>query len=133
MSTELKPIKMWGKAGPNPSKVNIVLLELGVPYELVDVPFTDVKNPEYVKINPNGRLPAIHDPNTNTTLWESGAIIEYLIEKYDTKNKFSFAAGTQEYHLSKQWLFYQATGQGPYFGQAVWYVQPSFHSLEVLD
>ncbi|EHL02127.1 Glutathione S-transferase (GST), C-terminal [Glarea lozoyensis ATCC 20868] len=121
MSTEIKPIKMWGKAGPNPSKVHIILLELGIPHELIDVPFSDVKSPEYVKVNPNGRLPTIHDPNTNITLWESGAIIEYLIERYDTKHTLSFLAGTLEYYHAKQWLFYQVTGQGPYFGQAVWF------------
>ncbi|KAK3395243.1 glutathione S-transferase [Podospora didyma] len=118
-SSSLKPVKLWGKDSTNPKKVAIILEELGVPVEFIDVPFSDVKKPEYVAINPNGRLPSIHDPNTDLTLWESGAILEYLIEKYDTGNKLSFAPGTKEYYLAKQWLFFQTTGQGPYYGQAV--------------
>lgn len=76
MSSTLKPIKLWGRAGLNPSKVKIILEELSLPYEAISVPLATVKNPEYVAINPNGRLPAIYDPNTDLTLWESGAIIE---------------------------------------------------------
>lgn len=48
----------------------MLLEELGLPYKLTKLEFTEVKNPEYVKINPNGRLPAIKDPNTGITLWE---------------------------------------------------------------
>ncbi|KAK3332752.1 glutathione S-transferase [Cercophora scortea] len=117
----LQPIKVWGRIGPNPPKVAILLEELSLPYEIVDVAFSEVKSPEYVAVNPNGRLPAIHDPNTNLTLWESGAILEYLIERYDTQHKLSFAPGSNESYLAKQWLFFQTTGQGPYYGQAVWF------------
>lgn len=129
MSSSLKPIKAYGKAGPNPPKVLMVLEELGLPYEIVDVPFSDVKGPAYIAVNPNGRLPAIQDPNTGLTLWESGAILEYLVEKYDTKNLISFPAGSSEAYLAKQWLFFQVTGQGPYFGQAVWFTK--FHSEQL--
>lgn len=126
MSSQLKPIKLWGRSGLNPSKVRIILEELDLPYEAISVPLVDVKKPEYVAINPNGRLPAIYDPNTGITLWESGAILEYLIEVYDKKYQLSFAAGTPEYFLAKQWLFFQTTGQGPYYGQASWFKM--FHS-----
>ncbi|KAK9345650.1 glutathione S-transferase Ure2-like protein [Lipomyces starkeyi] len=118
MWSQIKPIKVWGKGGPNPPKVAIVLEELGLPYEAVAIQFADVKKPDYLAINPNGRLPAIYDPNTDLTLWESGAIIEYLIERYDTTHKLSFAPGTAESYHAKQWLFFQTTGQGPYYGQA---------------
>jgi len=123
MSSQIKPIKVWGKAGPNPPKVAIVLEELGVPYEIDAIAISDVKNPDYVAINPNGRVPAIYDPNTDLTLWESGAIVEYLIERYDTTHKLSFAPGTAESYLAKQWLFFQTTGQGPYYGQAIWFTK----------
>jgi glutathione S-transferase len=110
MPSQIKPIKVWGKGGPNPPKIAIVLEELGLPYETVAIPLTDVKKPDYLAINPNGRLPAIYDPNTDLTLWESGAIIEYLIERYDTTHKLSFAPGTAETYHAKQWLFFQTTG-----------------------
>jgi glutathione S-transferase len=129
MSTEIKPIKVWGKGGPNPPKVAMILEELGVPYETIAIPFSDVKKPEFLAINPNGRVPAIHDPNTDLTLWESGAIVEYLIERYDTQHKISFAPGTAESYHAKQWLFFQVSGQGPYFGQAVWFKK--FHAEQI--
>ena len=121
MSSNLNPIKVLGKGGPNPPKVAIILEELGLPYEVVVIPLSDIKKPEYTTINPNGRLPSIQDPNTGITLWESGAIIEYLIEKYDKEHRLSFAAGSPEFYHAKQWLFFQATGQAPYFGQAAWF------------
>ncbi|KAF2205773.1 thioredoxin-like protein [Delitschia confertaspora ATCC 74209] len=112
MSSQIKPIKVWGKGGPSPPRVRIFLEELGLPYEIVPWPLSKVKTPEYLAVNPNGRLPAIHDPNTDLTLWESGAILEYLVERYDTKNKISFLPGSNEYYLAKPWLFFQASGQG---------------------
>ena len=121
--SNLRPIKVYGKRGPNPPKVAIILDELNIPKEIDPVPFTEVKQPAYLAINPNGRLPAIYDPNTDLTLWESGAIVEYLVEKYDKDHKLSFAPGSKEAYLAKQWLYFQTTGQGPYFGQAVWFTR----------
>jgi glutathione S-transferase len=117
---DIKPLKIYGGVlGPNPSKVMIVLCALNIPYELINIMFKDVKGEEYVKLNPNGRLPTLEDPNTSMKIWESGAIIEYVIDKYDTDFKLSFKPGTEEYYLCKQWLHFQMSGQGPYFGQAV--------------
>ena len=121
MSSLIKPIKVWGQHGPNPAKVAIFLKELGLPHEITPTQYSEVKKPEYLAINPNGRIPAIHDPNTGITLWESGAIIEYLIERYDTKHRLSFAPGTPEAYHAKQWLYFQVSGQGPYYGQSVWF------------
>lgn len=125
MSSQTKPIKIYGKGGPNPLKIAIIFNELDIPYEIVSVPFSDVKKPEYVAINPNGRLPSIQDPNTGITLWESGAIIEYLIDHYDPGHKLSFSPGSAEWYHSKQWLHFQMSGQGPYFGQVIWFTK--FH------
>ena len=105
MSSPLKPIKVWGKEGPDPSKVAIFLLELGIPHETIPNQLHDAKKPGYLVVNPNGRLPAIQDPNTNITFWESGAIIENLIERYDTKGRLNFALGsTESYHEAVAFL-----------------------------
>ena len=53
---------------------------------------------------------------------ESNAIIEYIVEKYDTSNKLSFS-DFESKHQMRQWLYFQASGQGPYYGQAVWYIK----------
>jgi glutathione S-transferase len=60
----------------------------------------------------------MEDPNNDLIIWESGAIIQYLIEEYD-KNK-TLTYDTKEKHLVNQWLIFQVSGQGPYFGQAGW-------------
>lgn len=122
-NASLKPITIYGKGGPNPPKVLLLAEELQIPYTLTDIPFPDLKKPEFLKINPNGRMPAIHDPNTDLTLWESGAIVLYLIERYDVDRKFSFAPDSNDAQLARQWLFFQTTGQGPYYGQAVWFTK----------
>ncbi|PVI03880.1 glutathione S-transferase [Periconia macrospinosa] len=107
-------------SGPNPWKVVWIVEELGLPYVIESFSFEDVKQKPFTDINPNGRVPAIYDPNTDLTLWESGAIILYLIEQYDTPHKISYTT-LKERHLCNQWLAFQISGQGPYFGQAAWF------------
>ena len=63
---------------------------------------------------------AIKDPNTGITLWESGAIVSYLIDTYDKEHKLAYTT-TPEKYLLEQWSYFQASGQGPYFGQCAWY------------
>ena len=103
----------------------MVLEELEIPFKTIVVPKTDLKKPAYEKICANGRAPAISDPNEGIVLWESGVIIEYLVEKYDEHLRIGFARDTQEYYIAKQWLYFQVSGQGPYFGQAAWF--KNFH------
>lgn len=117
----MKPIILYShEIGPNPWKVALVLEELSLPYETRFIDFTAVKQEPYTLLNPNGRLPAIQDPNVGITLWESGAIIEYLVETYDKEHKISFDSVPEKY-LAKQWLFFQVSGQAPYYGQAGWF------------
>ncbi|KAF2154358.1 glutathione S-transferase [Myriangium duriaei CBS 260.36] len=116
-----KPILIHGHAGgPNPWKVVLLLEELKVPYELKYWQFPDLKKSEYEKLNINGRTPTIEDPNTGLTLWESGAILEYLIETYDKSHTFAYTSSPEKFYL-QQWLHFQMSGQGPYFGQKVWF------------
>ncbi|KAL4999868.1 glutathione S-transferase [Aspergillus recurvatus] len=103
-----------------PLTVVTVLNELGVPYNIHSFKFDDVKKPPFININPNGRVPAIVDPNTDVTLWESGAILQYLEEVYDTEKKLTYTS-LKEKHLLNQWLHFQMSGQGPYFGQCGWF------------
>lgn len=119
--SSIKPIQIWGKEGPNPLKVAMVVAELNLPHEIIPIAFDKVKEPDYLTINPNGRIPAIYDPNTGLTIWESGAIIEYLIDQYDKDQSLSYTSGTINAYHTKKWLYFQVSGQGPYFGQAVWF------------
>ncbi|KXJ94643.1 glutathione transferase 1 [Microdochium bolleyi] len=121
MSSAIQPIVLHGAPlGPNPSKIVMLFEELGLPYEHRHLDFSKVKQEPFLSLNPNGRLPAIEDPNTGITLWESGAIIEYIIETYDKDNKLSIATFPEKFHL-KQWLHFQMSGQGPYYGQYIWF------------
>ncbi|KAH8891517.1 glutathione S-transferase [Thozetella sp. PMI_491] len=124
-----KPIEVWGHWGaPNPWKVCMILEELGLPYTIHPMEFSEVKGEAYTKLNPNGRLPTIKDPNTGITLWESGAIILYLIDQYDKDALISYSS-TPEKYLAQQWLAFQISGQGPYFGQATWFAR--FHPEKI--
>lgn len=94
---------------------------------MVELP--DAKKESYTNINPNGRLPAIEDPNTGVKLWEvrareptcpgrfradtrqTGAIIFYLIDRYDKENKISYPAASLEYLECMQWLMFQVSGK----------------------
>lgn len=118
------------RAGPNGWKVVFVLEELGLTYESVylDIDKGEQKEPKHTQYNPNGRIPTLIDhKNGDFVLWESNAIIQYLSDKYDTEHKIS-VTGDDKYH-ELQWLYFQASGQGPYFGQAGWFL--IFHPEKV--
>ena len=80
-------LQLYSLPTPNGVKVSIMLEEIGLPYEvhLVDFNKDDQKTPEFLSLNPNGKIPAIIDPNgpggQPLGLFESGAILEYLAEK----------------------------------------------------
>ncbi|WYZ38319.1 hypothetical protein EsH8_III_000233 [Colletotrichum jinshuiense] len=121
----MQPIRVWmagpkESAGPNPWKVIFILEELGLPYELKVVHASTVKLPPLTDLNPNGRVPVIEDPNRDLVLWESGAVITYLVQEYDKDHTLTYAGGNEIHHLN-QWLYFQTSGQGPYYGQAAWF------------
>ncbi|KAI0699619.1 hypothetical protein C8T65DRAFT_728971 [Cerioporus squamosus] len=111
--------------GPNGWKVAFLLEELGLSYESIYLNFekNEQKRSPHVDYNPNGRIPTIIDhKNEDFVLWESNAILLYLVDKYDTEKRFT-VADEKEKHILNQWLFFQASGQGPYFGQASWFMR----------
>ncbi|KAI0371066.1 glutathione S-transferase C-terminal-like protein [Pilatotrama ljubarskyi] len=111
--------------GPNGWKVAFVLEELGLTYEskYLDFSKNEQKAPEHTALNPNGRIPTLVDhQNGDFAVWESNAILLYLQEKYDKENKLGVTNPNDKYTLL-QWLFFQASGQGPYFGQAFWFLK----------
>lgn len=118
-------ITLYGMGSPNVVKVYIALEELGLPYTVapVDV-FTGKQfNAEFMKLNPNAKVPVIVDdegPGGKTlTLFESGAILLYLAEK---TGKLLPAAMAAKYEAI-QWMMVQMTGVGPMFGQHVHFMR----------
>jgi glutathione S-transferase len=90
-----------------------LLEELGLPYELKAVPFTQdsLKSPEYLKLNPFGKVPALTDGDL--TMFESGAIVEYLLERYG-QGRLAPPVGSVERGAFLQWVhFAEATLMPP--------------------
>jgi len=104
---------------PNGRKVPILLAELGIPYELhlVDLGKDEQKRPEYLAINPNGKIPALVDDagpgGERVVLFESGAILEYLA----TRAGKLLPSDPQGRATVMSWLFWQVGGPGPNFGR----------------
>ncbi|WP_413291472.1 glutathione S-transferase N-terminal domain-containing protein [Bdellovibrio sp. HCB337] len=103
---------------PNGLKVHIMLEELGMKYELhmLDLKAMDQKQPDYLKINPNGRIPTIVDREGEygraIPVFESGAILNYLAEK---SHHFIGSNGFEKAQ-TMGWLMFQMSGIGPNFG-----------------
>jgi GSH-dependent disulfide-bond oxidoreductase len=112
-------LQLYSLPTPNGVKVSIMLEEIGLPYEphLVDFNKDDQKTPEFLSLNPNGKIPAIIDPNgpggKPLPLFESGAILQYLAEKTGKLLPQDEARRWQ----TIQWVHFQMGGIGPMFGQ----------------
>ena len=112
-------IQLYSLPTPNGVKVSIALEELGLPYEphLIDIGQNLTWTPEYLSLNPNGKIPAIIDPDgpggKPLGLFESGAILLYLADK---TGKLMPADPAQRYEAI-QWIFFQMGAVGPMFGQ----------------
>jgi GST-like protein len=112
-------IQLYSLPTPNGVKVSIMLEETGLPYEphLVDFGTNDQQTPEFLSLNPNGKIPAMIDPDgpggKPLGLFESGAILIYLADK---SGKFLPKDAAQRYQTI-QWLMFQMGGIGPMFGQ----------------
>lgn len=111
-------IKFYYHPSPNPAKVALCLEEMGLDYEMVPVDTRKGEqfDPAYVAINPNSKTPALTDEDTDTTLFDSNAILLYLGEK---TGRFMPADSLHARGEMFSWLMFVATGIGPYSGQAV--------------
>ena len=107
-------IELYTAATPNGHKISIALEELGLPYEVHALSFDrqEQKAPEFLRINPNGRIPAIVDDGF--AVFESGAILIYLAEKTGRL----LPSDPRGRSLAIQWLMFQTGGVGPMQGQA---------------
>lgn len=110
-------IDLYTAGTPNGYKVSILLEELEVPYQVhaIDITQNEQKDPAYVRLNPNARIPTIVDrDNEDFAVFESGAIMIYLAEKHDRL----LPAGVKRRSQVIQWLMFQMAGIGPMQGQA---------------
>lgn len=112
-------IQLYSLPTPNGVKVSIMLEETGLPYEphLVSFDTNDQKTPEYLSLNPNGKIPAVLDPRgpggKPLALFESGAILIYLADKSGLLMPHEPARRYE----TIQWLMFQMSAIGPMFGQ----------------
>jgi GSH-dependent disulfide-bond oxidoreductase len=112
-------IQLYSTPTPNGVKVSIMLEETGLPYEphFIDIGKNETWGPEFLALNPNGKIPAIIDPDgpggKPLGLFESGAILVYLAEK---TGKFLPNDPARRIE-TLQWVFFQMAALGPMFGQ----------------
>ena len=126
-------LQLYSLPTPNGVKVSIMLEEIGLPYEphLVDFGKNDQHTPEFLSLNPNGKIPAIIDPNgpegAPLGLFGSGAILLYLADK---TGKLVPAGAARRYETI-QWVFFQMAFIGPMFGQVGYFHK--FAGREIAD
>ncbi|CAI2931597.1 glutathione S-transferase N-terminal domain-containing protein [Aminobacter sp. P9b] len=112
-------IQLYSFPTPNGVKVSIALEELDLPYEAhaINIGKNESWTPEFLALNPNGKIPAIIDPNgpggKPIGLFESGAILLYLAEKTGRL----IPADRVRHYETVQWVFFQMASVGPMFGQ----------------
>ena len=112
-------LQLYSFPTPNGVKVSIMLEEIGLPYEAhtIKIGEDETWTPEFLSLNPNGKIPAILDPNGPDGkpfgLFESGAILQYLAEK---SGKLLPADPARRMETI-QWVYFRMAGLGPIFGQ----------------
>jgi GST-like protein len=117
-------IDLYAMGSPNVVKIYIALEEMGLPYTVhpVDVFAEGQFSAEFLELNPNAKVPVIVDsdgPGGKYTVFESGAILQYLADK---TGKFLAKDGAARYD-ALQWMMVQMTTLGPMFGQYVHFMR----------
>jgi glutathione S-transferase len=133
--TKSSDITLYTDQTPNGVKIPIALELLGLSYKVVhiDISTNKQKEPWFLEINPNGRIPAMTDSfygGGTICLFESGSILQYIVDEYDKGHKISFVHGTKEYYETNNWLFFQNAGLGPMQGQANHFVRYAPEKIE---
>ena len=94
-------ITLYTGQSPNGIKISIILAELNLPYTTrkIDMTTNEQKSDWFTAINPNGRIPALTDTHSDgkeIRVFESGSIMQYLVDRYDTEHKISYPHGSRE-------------------------------------
>jgi GST-like protein len=114
-------IDLYTWATPNGRKVSIMLEEVDLPYSVhaVDITKNEQFHPDFQKISPNNRIPAIFDRDNGQAMFESGAILMYLADKTGKL----WPKGGPAHWRTIEWLMWQMGGVGPMFGQVHHFVR----------
>lgn len=117
------PITLYTANTPNGLKISLYLREAGLAYEQVNVDLSagEQKQPEFLRRNPNGKIPVIVDHERGQTVFESGAILTYLAAKTGALQP----AEEADRLAVQQWLHFQIGGIGPMLGQLWWFLHGS--------
>ncbi|KAI5358188.1 Putative glutathione S-transferase, Thioredoxin-like superfamily, glutathione Transferase family [Septoria linicola] len=121
--SENPSITLYTAQTPNGIKISITLEVLGLPYNVhkLNIAENEQKTEWFRAINPNARIPAMRDTFTDEKeirLFESGSIMQYLVDRYNTEHRISYPRGTREWVETQNWLFFMNAGVGPMQGQA---------------
>jgi len=115
-------IDLYTAGTPNGHKISITLEELGLQYNVHKLEFSknQQKEPWFLEINPNGRIPALvdHTSGKPKRVFEGASMQLYLCGKYDKDHKISFPYDSDEYWETVEWLVWMQSGIGPIQGQA---------------
>jgi GST-like protein len=126
-------LQLYSLPTPNGVKISIALEEIGLAYEphAIDIGKNESWTPEFLSLNPNGKIPAIIDPDgpdgAPIGLFESGAILLYLAEKTGKL----LPAGAKGRYETIEWVFFQMASVGPMFGQVGYFYK--FAGKEIAD
>jgi GST-like protein len=111
----MTPIQLYTYQTPNGHKASIMFEEIGLPYvvRVVDIEAGEQARPAFLALNPNGKIPAIVDPDAGRTVFESGAILFYLAERSHRLLPIT----ERERSETLAWMLFQAAHVGPTLGQ----------------